>query len=128
MRYLAFATTLLVSTSAFAAGAGMPWEQPLQQVTGPSWSGLVVQAFSPDLLKEVCIRSVPLPNADIRRGEAPVMREDRINRIVTALGSAIPPFRLDPRDSLALTLIDGLSSCENYFMEAVYRSGHFPCL
>ncbi|EPY02361.1 Sensor protein [Magnetospirillum fulvum MGU-K5] len=101
---------------------------PFYRPTGPSWSGIVVQAFSPDLLKEVCIRSVPLPNADIRRGEAPVTREDRINRIVTALGSAIPPFRLDPRDSLALTLIDGLSSCENYFMEAVYRSGHFPCL
>jgi len=111
-----------------ACGEGME-NGPFYRPTGASWSGVVVQAFSPTLLSEVCIRSVALPNADIRSGGTPPLsREERIDRIVASLATAVPPFRLDPHDSLALALIDGLSSCENYFMEAVYRSGRFPCL
>jgi type IV secretion system protein VirB2 len=33
LRLLSFTvTTLLLTTSAYAAGSGMPWEQPLQQI------------------------------------------------------------------------------------------------
>ncbi|MFD2235132.1 methyl-accepting chemotaxis protein [Phaeospirillum tilakii] len=129
LRRLAGAVPLVaVSTAGELCTDGGAACGPFYRPTGESWSSVVVQAFSPTLLAEVCIRSVPLPNADIRGGGAPLDREERIDRIVDSLVAAVPPFRLDPRDSLALTLIDGLSSCENYLMEAVYRSGRFPCL
>ena len=32
------------------------------------------------------------------------------------------------QDTLALTLVDGLSASESFLMEAVYQSGRFPCL
>jgi FIST C domain/FIST N domain len=38
-----------------------------------------------------------------------------------------PPFAIDVRDTIALALVDGVSASENYFMEAVYRTGKFPC-
>jgi len=38
-----------------------------------------------------------------------------------------PPFPIDVHDTIAFTLIDGLSASENYFMDAVYRSESFPC-
>jgi len=119
-----------VSTAGELCARGDKKDQgPFYCPTGPSWSSLVVQIFSPALLAEVCIRAVALPNDDIRgKGAAPLGREERITRIVESLSRAVPPFQLDPRSCFALTLIDGLSSCENYVMEAIYRSGRFPCL
>ena len=37
-------------------------------------------------------------------------------------------MEIDHRDTLAYAMIDGLSSSESFFMEALYESGHFPCL
>src|SRR5213078_4535746 len=36
-------------------------------------------------------------------------------------------FTIDVRDTIAFTFVDGVSASESYFMEAVYRSGRFPC-
>ncbi|PWV60617.1 methyl-accepting chemotaxis protein [Plasticicumulans acidivorans] len=96
--------------------------------TPAQWSGVVVQIFAPSLIAQVSIHAVPLHNDDIRRGQPTQQREARVKRIAQSLGSVAPPFRLDVRDTLALTFVDGLSACENYFMEAVYRAGRFPCL
>src|SRR5438105_2484571 len=65
----------------------------------------------------------------------------------TPIAAAIPALQADmirvketdgslrglTRDDLAFpsgqaSLVNGLSASENYFMEAVYRSGRFPCL
>jgi hypothetical protein len=55
-------------------------------------------------------------------------REDRIARISRSLREVRPRVRIDADDTFALTLIDGLSNSESYFMEAVYDCGLFPCL
>jgi uncharacterized protein YukE len=101
---------------------------PLYKPTGSSWSRVVLQIFSPDLVSRVSIHAVPLHNQDIRQGHPSLGRDERVGRICQSLASIALPFHLDVRDSLALTFVDGLSNCENVFMEAVYRSAKFPCL
>ena len=110
------------------AGELCSQKSPLYKPTGNSWETVVVQIFSPALIAQASIHAVPLHNDDIRRGAPNVSREERVNRIAGSLGSVTPAFRIDARDTLALTFVDGLSACESYLMEAVYQSGKFPCL
>ncbi len=127
LRRLGGATPVLaMSTAGELCSTGAPG--PLYKPAGIRWSSVVVQIFSPDLLAAVSIHAVPLHNEDIRRGSPSLSRDERIARLTRSLASVKPGFRLDARDSLALTFIDGLSACENYLMEAVYRTGKFPCL
>ncbi|WP_146002796.1 methyl-accepting chemotaxis protein [Telmatospirillum siberiense] len=102
--------------------------QCLYKPAGDRWETVVVQVFSPSLIAQTSIHAVPLHNDDIRRGTPDLSREDRVARIAQSLSSVSPGFRITAPDTLALTFIDGLSACENYFMEAVYLTGRFPCL
>ncbi|PKU24769.1 methyl-accepting chemotaxis protein [Telmatospirillum siberiense] len=126
LRRLAEHTLVLAVSTAgelcFQAGGS------LYKPTGDQWSSVVVQIFSPDLIDQVSIHSIPLHNEDIRQGKPSLNREERVGRIRQSLNSLHPSFHLDAHDSLALTFIDGLSNCENLFMESVYRSARFPCL
>ncbi|MDR3439837.1 FIST N-terminal domain-containing protein [Telmatospirillum sp.] len=101
---------------------------PLYKPTGAFWSTVVVQIFSPALLSEVSLQTIPLHNDDIRQGAPTLSQQDRVERIAQSLKTVRLPFRLDSRNCVALTFIDGLSASENYLMEAVYRSAAFPCL
>lgn len=91
-------------------------------------AGVIVQVFAPALFAQVSVQAVALPNDDIRRGAPTLDREARVQRIAGELARVQVPFAIDARDTLALAFVDGLSACENYLMEAVYRSGRFPCL
>lgn len=96
--------------------------------TGDRWSSVVLQVFSPELVQAVSVHGVSLHNDDIRQGKPNRSREDRVAAIARELAGKTPPFAMDFRDTFALTFIDGLSNCENYFMEAVYKTGQFPLL
>ena len=93
-----------------------------------SWDNVVVHLFSPALIAEVSVHAVPLHCEDIRAGKASLGREERVGRIARSLADCRVPFKIDAIDTLALTFIDGLSVSEDYFMEAVYAAGRFPCL
>ena len=95
--------------------------------TGTSWSSVVVQVFPPDLLQAVSVHSIPLHNEDIRRGQPSTAHDARIDAIACDVASVRTPFAIDVRDTIALAFVDGVSASESYFMEAVYRSGRFPC-
>jgi hypothetical protein len=99
----------------------------LYKPTGTSWSSVVLQVFPADLLQSVSIHDVPLHNEDIRKGGPSMVHDARVDAIARSLSSVRVPFAIDVRDTIAFTLVDGVSACENYFMEAVYRSGRFPC-
>jgi hypothetical protein len=99
----------------------------LYKPTGTSWSSVVIQVFPADLLQSISIHDIPLHNADIRKGEPSMAHDARVNAIARSLSSVRVPFAVDVRDTVAFTFVDGVSACENYFMEAVYRSGKFPC-
>ncbi|WP_206239271.1 methyl-accepting chemotaxis protein [Novosphingobium terrae] len=93
-----------------------------------AWNNLVVQIFGADLLRDVSVHSIPLANEDIRAGHPEKPVAQRLEEIGAHLDRVQPPFPIRHDDTLALTLIDGLSASENFFMEAVYKSGRFPCI
>lgn len=101
---------------------------PLYRPTGARWMSLTLQIFPPDLIAALDIHSVPLHNEDLCAGTPTLTREERVGRIVQSLGLVHPLFRIKAQDVLALTFIDGVSASEDYFAEAIYRSGRFPCL
>lgn len=111
--------------------AGELCSQPGESVylgTPEGWRSIVIQVFSPALIAETEIFSVPLHSEDIRRSGGAAEHDQRVDRIVSELGQITPKLKIDSRDTFALTFIDGLSKSENYFLEAVYRSGRFPCM
>lgn len=93
-----------------------------------SWRTVVIQAFSPQLIDHAEIQTVPLHCEDIRSGNVALNHNDRVERIAGELEKIRPSFKLNAKDTFALTFIDGLSKSENYLMEAVYKTEKFPCL
>ncbi|GMO17931.1 FIST N-terminal domain-containing protein [Bradyrhizobium sp. TM233] len=114
---------IAMSTAGELCSAG----NSLYKATGASWSSVVVQVFPADLFQSISIHSVRLHNEDIRKGEPSKAHDARIEAIARELGTIRTPFVIDVRDTIAFALVDGVSASENYFMEAVYRSGKFPC-
>lgn len=98
------------------------------QATGEGWTSVALQAFSRSLFTDVHIATVPLHSGDIRAGGTTADVETRVSRITAELSRINVPFALDGKSTLALTFVDGLSASESFLMEAVYRSGRFPCL
>ena len=124
LKSMAGATPLLaVSTAGELCNAS----GALYKNASGSWSTVVVQVFPADLLQQISIHSIPLHNEDIRKGAPSLGYESRIEQIAQNLRSLRAPFPVDVRDTIAFTLIDGLSASENYFMDAVYRAGSLPC-
>ena len=90
---------------------------------------VIVQIFDASMFAEISIQTIPLANEDIRAAKGTKKtREGRVEEIRRNLMNVRVPFRIKHDDTIALTLIDGLSASENFFMEAVYRSEKFPCL
>ena len=125
LRRLAGATTVIAVSTAGELCAASP--ATLYKPTGNRWSSVVVQVFPADLFQAVSVHAVPLQNEDIRKGAPSLPHDARIEAIVRSLSSIRTPFGIDVRDTLAFTLVDGVSASENYVMEAVYRAGKFPC-
>ncbi len=96
--------------------------------TGDRWDTIVVQAFSRTLIERTHVATVDLLSSDLRSGRARAGASEQIAGIQAQLASCRPPFAIDAHDSFALTFFDGLSLSESFFMEAVYRSGDFPCV
>ncbi|MFB9950464.1 FIST N-terminal domain-containing protein [Rhizobium puerariae] len=119
---------IATTTSGELCNGATPGREPLYCGAEGSWDNLVVQIFSPDLLDAVSVHAVGLANEDIRAGRPSKSHETRVREIVRNLSRIDVPFGFSSDDTLALTLIDGLSASENYFMEAIYRSDRFPCL
>ena len=89
---------------------------------------IVLQSFSRELISGIHTVKIPLFSEDIRTGSPKLKVKERINHITKELLKTTLPFKINHEDTIAFTLIDGLSNSENFFMEAVYDSAAFPCL
>ncbi|NKJ41726.1 FIST N-terminal domain-containing protein [Novosphingobium sp. SG720] len=123
--FCAPARVVAVTTAGELCGDG---QGPLYCPADGTWDNVVVQVFGPDLFAATSIHAVPLANEDIRAGVARKVQDERVGEIAGHLSRLSVPFPVRHDDTLALTLIDGLSASENFFMEAVYRCGRFPCV
>lgn len=124
------ARVVAVSTAGELCGGDGPHgaSGPLYCPADGSWDSVVVQIFGPDIFEAISIQSVPLANEDIRAGAPRKTQAQRVAEIAANLDRLPVPFPVRHTDTLAITLIDGLSASENFFMEAVYRSGKYPCV
>lgn len=94
-----------------------------------NWDNIVIQVFTSSVIDQVSIQAVPLANEDIRSGSGVFKTQrERVAQIASNLDRLRIPFPLKAENTIAYTLVDGLSASENYFMEAVYASRRFPCL
>lgn len=99
----------------------------IYQAADSTWDNIVLQSFSSDLFESVSIHSVPLHCEDLRSGNIKLSKKQRIKAIQNELNKVKPPFPVHFNNTIALTFIDGLSSSENFFMQAMYATDEFPC-
>lgn len=96
--------------------------------TPEHWDTVVLHAFSNSLFKSIDIHSVPLfSDENVGGQDAQSAVTQRVGKIENALDQIDVPFEIGSRDTLALIYFDGLSGSENFFTQALYRSGKFPC-
>ena len=94
----------------------------LYQDTNGSWDDIVLSSFSSFMIDKVHIESIELGKVE------DITVDEKVSHIQRKVESIRVPFDLNSNDTLAYTLIDGLSAAENFFMEAVYNSAKFPIL
>lgn len=88
---------------------------------------IVLQIFSHRLVEQTHVMTLPLPDEDLRAGELRLSTEERIARLQSEVGKQRIPFPVDFRDTFALVYADGLSACETFLLQALYRSKKLPC-
>ncbi|MAD46807.1 MAG: chemotaxis protein [Oceanospirillaceae bacterium] len=91
------------------------------------WDNIVLQSFSADMIADIRVAAIPLHCEDIRAGQPQLTSAQRIEKMTAEIRKVSVPFAVNYQDTLALTFFDGLSSSENFFMQALYASGQFPC-
>ncbi len=89
--------------------------------TNDGWDNIVLQSFSSEMIEDIHIETI-----DLRHQSSSI--DQRVTDITKALKGISIGFNIDSQDTVAYTLIDGLSASESFFMEAVYESSKFPCL
>ncbi|MGE4526773.1 MAG: FIST N-terminal domain-containing protein [Rhodospirillaceae bacterium] len=124
---LAGETPLVALTTAGELVAATPAD-PLYREADETHPVVAVQVFSPELFSAVAVRTLDLQSADLRGPGPALAHEARVAALSRGLAEIAVPFAIDARDTLCLACFDGLSGCEDKVMQAVYRSGRFPCL
>jgi hypothetical protein len=119
---------LAVSTAGELCSEGQANRGSVYLPTGKAWDSIVLQSFSPELISHLHVATIDLDSAGFRAGRRQLDVQRQIDGISAQLARSKPQFAIDHRDTVALTLFDGLSMSENMFMEAVYGTGDFPCV
>ncbi|WP_414718957.1 methyl-accepting chemotaxis protein [Sulfuricurvum sp.] len=122
-------TTLILSTTAgelCSFDKSSPIFNLYSQSDAGTGDNIVLMLFSEKMISDVFVTSIPLKSEDITISSK--NSTSRVNAISEELRRIRLPFKMNHEDTLGYTLIDGLSSSESFFMEAVYNVGSFPCL
>lgn len=96
--------------------------------TEENWDRIILGVFSRDLVQDIHTVTISLGCEDIKSGKPVKTGVERTRDILRQMSSIQSPFDIDSHDTLAYTLIDGLSNSESYFIDAAYQSNKFPCL
>ncbi|WP_159064834.1 methyl-accepting chemotaxis protein [Thaumasiovibrio subtropicus] len=89
------------------------------------WDNIVLQSYSAGMVEAIYTTSINLSFAQGMASGSPVAA--RVDEIAKQLSNVSVPFDINAKDTLALTLFDGLSGAENFFMQALYQNNRFPC-
>lgn len=97
------------------------------QTTEGAWDTVVLQSFSSQLFSDIEIKTIPLHSEDLKQGTPTKTKSERIKSIQNEIEKLSLSMPVNSQDTVAMTFIDGLSSSENFFMQALYESQRFPC-
>jgi len=89
---------------------------------------VLLQAYSKKMIKNCQIIAVPLANDDLKKGTVEKSVDERVAQIKYELERVPLKFNINSHNTVALAYVDGLSSSETFFMQAVYASKKFPCM
>jgi signal transduction histidine kinase len=95
--------------------------------TPQEWDSIVLQSFSNKVIKNVKTFAIPLKNEDIVSKNITKSTSQRVAEIENEINKLEISDTIDYKKHLVLSFIDGVSNSENFFMEAMYKSGKFPC-
>lgn len=89
---------------------------------------VLLQTYSKRMIKACQIISVPLANDDLKKGAVEKSVDERVAQIKYELEKVPLKFSINNHNTVALAYVDGLSSSETFFMQAIYASRKFPCM
>lgn len=119
-----FAKHVVTIMSAGELGGG---DGPLYHDTTGNWDNIVLQSFSSLVFSSLSIAQIPLHCEDIKQGAPKLTVKQRVKKIEQEITRVNVPFSVNAANTLALTFFDGLSASENFFVQALYKTGKFPC-
>ncbi len=99
----------------------------LYHTANGDWDNIVLQSFSSDIFSQISISTVPLHCEDIKQGNPTLSKKERVSRIENEINKIQVPFGVNYMDTIGLTFFDGLSASENFFVQALYNTGKYPC-
>lgn len=89
---------------------------------------ILLQVYSKRMVKDCQFITTSLANEDLKKGTVEKNVDERVAQIRAELEKIPLKFTINSHNTLALAYIDGLSSSETFFMQAVYASKKFPCM
>ena len=121
--YLPYDTTLILTSTAgeLCTFNGTERLNKLYLNANGTWDTIILSGYSELMFDDIFVATFDL-------GPKELTMDEKIKYIETKLSEVKIPFNIDYKDTIAYTLIDGLSSAESFFMEAVYNTGKFPCI
>ena len=97
------------------------------QTTDGAWDTVVLQSYSASIFSDLEIKTIPLHSSDLKEGKLTKTKVNRIKAIQNEIEKVSLNMAVNYQDTVAMTFFDGLSSSENFFMQALYDSQRFPC-
>ncbi len=88
---------------------------------------ILLQSYSHNMIEDMCIITLPLPNDDLRAGHVSMSVNERVEFIRREIDKIQLPFRVSVSHTFAMVYVDGVSNCETFLLQALYQSGKLPC-
>ena len=115
-------TLIMASSAGLLCSRHLHTPLPKFYGDGIDGMGASLMLFSSEMIDHIHIVELNLGTQYSDPNEQIAFIEKEIKNITP------PPFKVEHHNTLAYTLIDGLSGAESFLMESIYNAGRLPCL
>ena len=112
----------MASSAGFLCSMHLDSALPKFYGEGMEGVGASLMLFAEEMIEDIHIVRLNLGTQCANSKEQIALIEKEIQNITP------PPFKVEHHNTLAYTLIDGLSGAESFLMESIYNVGRLPCL
>lgn len=115
-------TLIMASSAGLLCSMHLDSALPKFYGEGMEGVGASLMLFAEEMIEDIHIVRLNLGTQCANSKEQIALIEKEIQNITP------PPFKVEHHNTLAYTLIDGLSGAESFLMESIYNVGRLPCL